>query len=145
VIRRRILCAALAVSVLFTPACPTTTRIITEPEGAEVTIDGLYIGKSPETLFLSRSGFPDQSYITIECAGYETIKNGIIKKSYRADLSLLLLLAGIVPYFFSARYEDDYRFALRPKAGTVVPPTENGEQGRQPMDGNTSQAPATGQ
>lgn len=112
----RALCLLLVGTVLVTmPACSTTTRIIVEPEGADVTIDGMFLGKAPDTLYASRSGLPDQAYVNIELEGYEPVKNGLIKKSYRADISLLLLILVFVPYFFSARYEDEYRFQLRPK------------------------------
>lgn len=129
-VAKKILCVWLAVSVVLTPACAQSSRIITEPEGAEVEIDNIYIGQSPVT-WTSRSGLPDQAYIKITKEGYEPVKNGILKKTYRADLSLLLLLAGIVPYFFSARFEDDYRFALKstqpkaPPADATTPPGES--------------------
>lgn len=118
---KKALCVWLAVSLVLTPACAHSTRIITVPEGAEVKIDNIYVGQSP-VIWTSRSGTPDSAYIEISMPGYDPLKNGIIKKEYRADLSLLLLLAVFVPYFFSARYEDEYRFALKPLPGTVVPP-----------------------
>ncbi len=110
------LCLLLAGLICTTmPACNTTSRIIVEPEGSEVTIDGIYVGKSPDVMYASRSGLPDQAYVNIEMEGYEPVKNALIKKAYRADLSLLLLILVFVPYFFSARYEDEYRFQLKPK------------------------------
>ncbi len=154
-LRSNALCVLLALAIVTTPACTQTTRIITEPEGAEVKVDGLYLGQGPVT-FLSRSGFPDQAYVEITMPGYEPVKNGVIRKSYRADLSLLLLLPGIVPYFFSARFEDDYRFTLRPLAGTTPPPRSGGaatepapassEAGQPPAGDSTTPAtpPSTG-
>lgn len=134
---KRILCLYLAASVVFMPACAQTSRIISEPEGAEVEIDNIYIGTTPCN-YISRSGLPDQAYIKLSKEGYEPVKNGIIHKAYRADISLLLLIAVFVPYFFSARFEDTYNFALKPLPGTprnaqsgresstVTPPPANG-------------------
>lgn len=112
--------------LLTMPACNTTSKIIVEPEGAEVSIDGMFLGKAPDTLYASRSGLPDQAYVNIELEGYEPVKNGLIKKSYRADLSLLLLILCFIPYFFSARYEDEYRFQLRAKKDKA-PKNDKGE------------------
>src|SRR5687767_15011737 len=67
---KRILCLYLAVSIVLLPACSQTSRIITEPEGAEVEINNIYIGTSPCN-YLSRSGLPDQAYIKISKEGYE--------------------------------------------------------------------------
>lgn len=131
-LRSKALCVFLALAIVSTPACTQTTRIITEPEGAEIKVDGLYLGQGPVT-FISRSGFPDQAYVEIAMDGYEPVKNGVIKKSYRADLSLLLLLPGIIPYFFSARFEDDYRFALKRLPGTKAPQ----------VDTSTGEAPSS--
>lgn len=114
---KRILCLYLAVSILFLPACAQTSRIISEPEGAEVEIDNIYIGTTPCN-YISRSGLPDQAYVKLTKEGYEPVKNGIIHKAYRADISLLLLICVFVPYFFSARFEDTYNFALKPLPGT---------------------------
>jgi hypothetical protein len=144
VLAKKVLCVVLAVTVVAMPACSQTTRIITEPDGAEVKVDGLYLGQSPVT-YISRSGFPDQSYLEINKDGYEPVKNGVIKKAYRADLSLLLLLAAIVPYFFSARFEDDYRFVLKPLPGTTPPPANGStEQTPPPANGGTTTPPAGG-
>lgn len=144
-LQSKALCVLLALAIVTTPACTQTTRIITEPEGAEVKVDGLYLGQGPVT-FISRSGFPDQAYVEITKEGYEPVKNGVIKKSYRADLSLLLLLPGIIPYFFSARFEDDYRFALKPLPGTTPPPRAGATTGQAPGSSSSppedSQAPA---
>lgn len=139
-LRSKALCALLALAIVTTPACTQNTRIITEPEGAEVKIDGLYLGQGPVT-FISRSGFPDQAYVEITLDGYEPIKNGVIKKSYRADLSLLLLLPGIIPYFFSARFEDDYRFVLKPLPGTT-PPRAGAATGQAPSSPEAGQTQA---
>ncbi|MCO5169431.1 MAG: PEGA domain-containing protein [Planctomycetes bacterium] len=117
---KKALCVWLAMTIVLAPGCNHSSRIITDPEGAEVEIDNIYVGTTP-LHWPSRSGLPDTAYIKITKEGYEPIKNGILRKAYRADLSLLLLLAAIFPYFFSARFEDDYRFALKPLPGTQPP------------------------
>lgn len=140
---KKLLCLTLAVSVVLTPACAQSSRIITEPEGAEVEIDNIYVGQSPVT-WTSRSGLPDQAYIKITKDGYEPIKNGILKKTYRADLSLLLLIAAFVPYFFSARFEDDYRFSLKPVKPATPPATPaTGDATTPPANGTSPTTPTT--
>ena len=103
-------------------ACQQTTRLITEPEGAEVWVNNINMGESP-ALYQTRSGTPATYYVRVRKEGYEEVKNATIESSYRADVSLLLLLAAIVPYFFSARLEDQYSFHLVPLPGTMPPVT----------------------
>jgi hypothetical protein len=141
VLTKRILCLYLAVSITLLPACSQTSRIISDPEGAEVEINNIYIGTTPCN-YISRSGLPDQAYIKLSKEGYEPVKNGIIKKEYRADISLLLLICVFVPYFFSARFEDDYLFALKPKAGTIPQPEGRAATvGPSPVEGPQDGAP----
>ncbi len=107
--------AALGACMLFTlSACEHVSRINTEPEGARVFINGVPIGTTP-TIYKSRSGLPETLYVKIEKKGYKTLDNITIDKHYRADVSLALLLLGIVPYFFSARLEDQYIWPLIPE------------------------------
>jgi hypothetical protein len=98
--------------VIFAAGCATSTSINTTPPGTRVSMDDRYLGISP-AVYQSRSGFPETHWVKLEAAGYrpQTVP---IKKSYRADESLVLLLFGILPYFFSARFEDQENFILEP-------------------------------
>ncbi len=96
--------------ILFFSACSHTCMLASKPEGAKVWVNDNYRGETPVT-YTTRSGTPQALYVKIEKPGYKT-QNVTIEKSYRADLSLLLLIPGIVPYFFSARLEDKYEFNL---------------------------------
>ena len=101
----------LALLVSFAAfGCSHTTRITTEPEGARVYVNGVSPGQAP-TMYQSRSGIPTTYHVKITMPGYENIET-MVSSSYRADLSLLLLIPGIIPYFFSARLEDSYTFPL---------------------------------
>lgn len=102
--------ALLASGVIM--SCSHTTQFTTNPDGARIYINGVSRGEAP-VFFESRSGFPTSYYVKIVQDGYETIETPL-KTSYRADLSLLLLIPGILPYFFSARLEDTYTFPLVP-------------------------------
>jgi hypothetical protein len=108
----RVLVAVLGAAVLFS-GCAHSARITTEPEDADVFVNGIPLGKSPRN-FLSRSGLPTVYYVRIEKPGYKTLKDITIESTYRADASLVLLLFAIVPYFFSARLEDQYVWPLSP-------------------------------
>ena len=91
------------------------TRFGTEPEGALLLVNGMSQGDTPAQ-YKSRSGFPESYYIEIHKEGYKK-QSFAISSAYRADISLLLLIPGILPYFFSARLEDDYNFQLIPEDG----------------------------
>ena len=103
----------IVVMIVLLGACSFSTRINTEPEGADVYINNIYVGKTP-TLYKYRSGFPETTYLEVKKPGYTEIRNGTIEKTYRADIQLLWLIPGIIPYFVgTARYEDDYVFHLK--------------------------------
>ena len=91
-------------TLLGLSACSHTTMIKSVPEGAKVWVNDHFRGETPVT-YTTRSGTPQALYVKIEKEGYVT-QNVTIEKSYRADISLLLLIPGIIPYFFSARLED---------------------------------------
>ncbi len=106
----RTFAVVLAAAVLGT-GCLHTARIVTEPEGANVTINGQFKGPSP-ILFQDRSGTPRTYYVKIEKPGYKTL-DLTIESVYKADIKLLLLIPGIIPYFFTAELEDSYPFTLQ--------------------------------
>lgn len=113
-------------------ACSHTSMINTEPEDAEVYINGVPVGRTP-TVYKSHSGTPETYYLKIEKPGYQTLKNVTIERRYRADLSLVLLVLAFVPYFFSARLEDQYVFHLIPEGGQPI-----GTSGPAPYPGPAS-------
>ena len=105
--------------------CAETTRINSVPEGAVVYINGIHAGPTP-LIHRYRAGLPESAIIDLRKEGYKNMSNATIDKSLRADASLFLLLLVIIPYFFSARFEDQYVFTLEPLPGTKVPPEQSG-------------------
>jgi len=64
--------AALA-AFAVTTGCAHNVRLITVPEGAEVTINGKSMGKGP-ILLTERSGAPGRAYVlSAELAGYSKV------------------------------------------------------------------------
>ena len=117
------LAAAGFVLAFVASACSHTSRITSNPEGAELFINGIYIGQTP-TIYRSRSGTPDTYYVKLEKEGHKTLTNMTIDRVYRADISLILLPL-LIPYWFTARLEDQYVFELQKidGAGGAPPPT----------------------
>ncbi len=112
--------AAAMVSPMFFTGCAETSRINTDPEGGKILINGMYIGEGP-TIFKYRAGLPESYIVDIRKDGYKPVTNATIDRTLRADESLLLLVLAIVPYFFSARLEDQYIFKMEPDLGTKPP------------------------
>lgn len=75
-------------------------------------LNGAPLGKTP-IYYNTRAGIPKTYFLEIEKSGCKKVETKL-ESNYRADLSLALLIPGIVPYFFSARLEDDYKFILLP-------------------------------
>ncbi len=110
--RRKSLVALVAVAALIFSGCAQNCRINTDPEGADVYVNGILIGETP-VLYKYRSGLPRTVYVKIEKDGYDIIKDVTLDSEYRADVSLLLLIPGIIPYFFSARFEEQMVFPMK--------------------------------
>jgi len=91
--------------------CSYNVAIMTNPEGAKVYVQGMYIGKSPAT-YRDRSGTPKTYMLKITKPGHKEI-NTVIDRNYKADISLLWLIPGIIPYFVgTAELEETYNFEL---------------------------------
>jgi hypothetical protein len=119
-IHKYVLMPILLAAILASSSCAHSSRITSDPEGADVYINNIFIGQTP-TNYRSRSSLPEPAYVRIEKKGFKPIKNAVIEKALRADVSLLLLLPGIIPYFFSARFEDNYVFSMKPLKPTETP------------------------
>ena len=109
----------LAGAMTFT-GCAEMSRMSSSPEGGKIYVNGIYIGETPTVIYKYRAGLPDSYVVEVKKEGYKNLSNVTIDRSLRADISLLLLIAAIVPYFFSARLEDQYVFQL--EAATPAAP-----------------------
>jgi hypothetical protein len=104
----------LMIGTLLFTGCASTSRMSSNPEGARVYVNGIYIGETP-CVYRYRAGLPETYILEVRKPGYKTITNATLDRTLRADVSLALLLLAIVPYFFSARLEDQYIFELEPE------------------------------
>ena len=100
------------VCLFLIQGCLQTSRINTDPPGAQITLNGAPLGETP-VYYNSRAGIPKTYFLEIDRAGCKKVETKL-ESAYRADISLGLLIPGIIPYFFSARLEDDYKFTLLP-------------------------------
>lgn len=105
--------ALLLLAIFVLGGCAQTVRLNTEPEGAKVYVNNIFIGESP-TQYRTTTGTPDTAYVRIEKRGFKDVKNATIDRQYRANIMLLWLIPGIIPYFVAgATYEDDYLFYMQ--------------------------------
>ncbi len=109
------ICSLLLIILFLAEGCVQVSKITTEPEGAVISINGAPLGNTP-IFYSSRSGIPKGYFVTIEKPGYQKVETKL-ESSYRADVSLLLLLPGLIPYVFSSRLEDEYKFTLQRNQG----------------------------
>jgi hypothetical protein len=104
---------SLGLILLFlAEGCVQVSKISTEPEGAMVSVNGAPMGTTP-IYYNTRSGVPKGYFVTIEKPGFQQVETKL-ETSYRADASLLFLIPGLIPYVFTSRLEDEYKFTLQP-------------------------------
>lgn len=108
---RRVTASGLALALLV--GCQTSTVIKTRPAGGEVFVNLVRVGKTPAT-WTARTGLPDTARVRVSLEGYQTVRDVPLEKRYHADLSLLWLIPGIIPYFFTARFDDELVIPLEP-------------------------------
>ena len=98
----------------MTAGCAHNVKINSSPPGAACHVKDMYIGKTP-AIYRAHSGVPSSIDVKLSMDGYKTI-NTKIRSHYNADLSLLWLIPGIVPYFVgTAEYNNQYTYKLRKK------------------------------
>ena len=114
----RSLCLALLLLLtpilLVGPGCAYRSQFNTSPEGADVYFEGQNMGQTPGVVIPSRSGVPTDYVVRISKPGYKDM-TVVLQRDYHADASLLWLIFGFIPYFFTARLEDYYSYSLVPE------------------------------
>jgi len=110
---RKALALSVAVSVLFSLGlgCSYNVNIVSEPEAAKCYVQGMYVGQTP-TVYRARSGTPKTVMLKLTKPGYKDV-NTVLESNYKADINLLWLIPGLIPYFVgTAMFEDHYRFEM---------------------------------
>ncbi|MFB6263088.1 MAG: PEGA domain-containing protein [Bradymonadaceae bacterium] len=107
--------------VLVSAGCASSTRIMTDPEGAEVYVDGAYEGKTPLT-------YKDQRLagtcvnLKVKKSGYET-QNHSLCRDERANVGAII--AGIFfwfPFMWMFSYKPSRTYKLVPSKPPSPPP-----------------------
>ncbi|BCR02999.1 hypothetical protein DESUT3_00680 [Desulfuromonas versatilis] len=114
-----------AISVLlllfFTSACAHQAAFVTDPPGAEVFVDGQAIGVTPCT-YSYQNNTGGQYAVTIEKAGYESVRHKVRADEVDAPARKKWLAAGLVwsPLWlgtlFTKKLKESYEFALKRSA-----------------------------
>ena len=116
--RERIISLVLALLtapvLLLGPGCAYRSHFNTTPDGATVTFEGQSMGATPGVVIPSRSGLPTDYVVRVSRPGYKD-QTVVLERAYHADASLLWLIFGFIPYFFTARLEDHYHISLVPE------------------------------
>jgi len=92
---------------LFLSACGTTSLIQTQPTGAKVFADEMYLGQSPVRYRESKIIFSN-TYLRFEKEGFETLHVKIVKNENVAIIPLLAGCIFVLPWLWALRY-DSYR------------------------------------
>lgn len=85
----------LALVIAIGPiGCASSTSITSEPEGAEVRIDGMQQGQTPLTYTDDSVWLWTKHQVTVEKKGYETV-NGMIK----GEIVPVYMVIGVIAFF----------------------------------------------
>lgn len=100
----------LSILILFS-SCMSTTMIQTQPPGADVYIDGIKAGKTPQQMTNDKTILECTS-IRIEKEGYETINTEICRTE---DIDVGPILAGFFiwfPFLWAMKYYPEHSYKL---------------------------------
>jgi len=106
---------------LFASSCASTAHIRTIPTGADVYVDGQYLGKSPVEYTSSATVAGTQS-VRIEAPGYEP-QFGHIKRD--GDVNVGAAIGGffcLFPFLWVLDYRGEYVFQLKSQMAAPLPP-----------------------
>ncbi len=116
-----LLLAAIAVALSVATGCTHTVQIKSVPEGADVTVDGEKVGKTPYA-FQASSGFFDDHQIKVEQEGYAPFETQIVQSepiwpivAPSVCLSPLTLGMSCFGLCWGFRYAQAYEYELSPK------------------------------
>lgn len=117
----------LVLTLALAPGCSHVAVVSTDPPGADVALDGVSLGQTdPEVEVASTYGLPGDYQLEVARQGYKP-KTLALRRTYHADVSLLWLLAGFVPYIFTARLDDRYDIELMADIPEDVRPSSSAD------------------
>jgi len=101
----------LSALILFS-SCMSTTMIQTQPPGADIYIDGVKVGQSPQEMTNDKTVI-ECTEVKIEKEGYETINTTICRNE---EIDFGPILAGFfiwVPFLWAMKYEPVHSYDLQ--------------------------------
>ena len=107
----RTLSIFLSILILFS-SCMSTTMIQTQPSGADVYLDGVKAGKSPQQMTNDKT-IIECTNIRIEKEGYETINTEICRNE---EIDMGPIIAGLfiwLPFLWAMKYEPVHSYELQ--------------------------------
>lgn len=121
--------------LVFSTGCASTVRITSNPEGADVTVDGRYIGQTPTT-YTDTAVILSTRQVRVEKPGYRTTETTI---SRDGDLNVGALVGGIVclvPFLWLLDYPSVVTYELRPESRA------DGPEGLESFDWDLEEGPS---
>ena len=109
---------ALATAAAMLSGCVSTTLIQSNPSGADVYINGEYMGKTPYSYSDEKIVF-STNYVRLSKDGYEDLHTSF-SRSEEADIGAIV--AGFivyVPWLWALKYKDYHSYELQPADGYV--------------------------
>jgi len=106
--------------ILFT-SCVSSTVIRSYPEGADLRIDGVDVGKTPYRYEDNKITFSTTDN-RLSAEGYRTLNTSISKDE---EVDVGPAVAGffvLIPWLWVMKYKSNYTFDLKPEMPAVTPP-----------------------
>jgi hypothetical protein len=106
--------------MLFT-SCVSSTVIRSYPNGADLRIDGVDVGKTPYRYEDTKITFSTTD-IRLSAEGYRTLNTSISKDE---EVDVGPAVAGffvLIPWLWVMKYKSNYTFDLKPETPAVTPP-----------------------
>ena len=108
----KVLAVFLAFSIFLT-SCASSTRIVSEPPGAKVYLDGEYVGQTPYTMRDTKI-VGSCTDVTLKKEGYKEFYTSICRNE-KADVGAIIGgLLFLVPFLWTMKYKPVHRYELIP-------------------------------
>lgn len=111
----------LSVLCIFTMGCASSVAIFSQPEGAEVYVDGQFVGKTPAT-YTDTAIVGTSHIVEVKMEGYKPTRGNFSRSSVFNSGACLGGALVLIPFLWVMDYPKSLTYKLEPEPQAALPP-----------------------